>query len=48
MHTEGDGDMGSLAKGCMLRRIMSLAKVVDAVATENSDHIAETRIKSYK
>lgn len=31
MHTEGDGDMGSLAKGSMLRRFMPLAKVVNTV-----------------
>lgn len=48
MHAEGDGNMGSLAKGCMLRRIMSLTKVVDTVASEISDHVAKAQTKSYK
>lgn len=37
MNAEGDGNMGSLAKGCMLRRIMSLTKVVNTVTEKNSD-----------
>ena len=44
MHTEGDSDVGSLTKGCMLRRVMSLAKVVDTVAKEKLNHTTKARI----
>jgi len=38
MHMKGNGDMSGLAKGCMLRRVMSFAKVVDIVAKKMLDH----------
>jgi hypothetical protein len=44
MHTEGDGDVDSLAKGCMLRRAVSLAKVVDRVAKEKLNHTTKARV----
>lgn len=44
MHTEGDGDVGRLAKGCMLRRVMSLAKVVNTVAKQKLNHTTKARI----
>lgn len=37
MNAEGDGNVGSLTKGCMLRRFMSLAKMVNTVAEGNLD-----------